>query len=170
MFPDDFHVVTLIAEIFFFRVHMCFPLFAEIVRVHFTLRTSMVIATIEFIYGLSVGIIPIHQVRSDADFTDMVAPMQNMDFFRFHKVIQPMKHVFMGKTGVWFKVRSSSTHIPTTRHGFISAVEVQSISIKTDDVGTRSCGVILDECPSHFSIPGENDTGSSHNVLLDNVV
>ena len=103
--------------------------FAQLILIHLTVITSMVKAAIEFIYGSSVGMIPIHQVRSDVDFAKMVVPMQNMDSL-YPWGNSAMKHVLVRKSGVWFKVWGSSLHIPTTRHGFVDAVGYRAFPSK----------------------------------------
>ena len=75
MFPNDPQVVTLVSEVFFFGDGVHFPLFTQLVLIFLAMRASMKVTSVEFIHGPRVGVVTVHKIRGDANFTDVIACM-----------------------------------------------------------------------------------------------
>ena len=86
----------------------------------------------------------------------------------FHEIIHSMEHIFTRESRVWLEFQSTSLHLPSTRHGFVDAVQIQGIGIKIDNIGAGSSGFVPDKSATHLSISGKSNI--SNNVLLDCVV
>ena len=96
----------------------------------------MKITPIEFIHSSSNRIIAVHQIWTNPDSTNVIAPMQNMDSFCLHDIIHPLRHVITAESGIGFKVWDSSSHIGTTQHGFVNTIKIESIGIIANNIGT----------------------------------
>ena len=170
MFPNDPQVVAFVAEVLFFGDGVHFPLFTQLVLIFLAVGTAVKITPLIFVHGPCVGVVTVHKIGAYANFADVITCMEYMDAFRFHEIIHPMEHVFTRESRVWLEVRSTSSDIPSTWHGFVDAVEVERIRIESDDIDAGTRGIILYKSASHLDISGEYDAWTPDDILLDGVV